>query len=272
VSAAPAIVASLLDFRRLDQLAVADTAVHRIDARAKVITTLVFIVCVMSFERHAVAALWPYLLFPVALVARARLPTGYVLRKVALVLPIAAAIALPNVWFERDTLVHVGSASFSAGWSSALSIILRSALAASAAIVLVAVTGLPALGHAMERLGVPHALAVQLQFLHRYLVVLGEEALRMVTAQEQRNAGRPLTLRMYGALTGRLLLRTWDRAERIYLAMLARGYDGRLGRVERRPFGARDWAFMLGWSALFVLLRTVDVADWLGSLALGSAP
>lgn len=91
----------------------------------------------------------------------------------------------------------------------------------------------------------------------------------MTTARDQRGGGRPLSIRLYGMLVGRLLLRTWDRAERIYLAMCARGFTGDLRRGQPSRLGGPDIAFVAGWCGLFLLLRTQDVTHWLGTAVLG---
>lgn len=266
---APAIVTSLLDFRRLDLLACGDSSLHRLDSRAKVLVTLAFIVCAMSFDRYALAPLIPFLVFPVVTVLRSRLPAGYVARKVALVVPVALLIGLPNLWFDREPMIQLGTVTLTGGQVSLLSILLRSLLAAAAAVLLVAVTGFASLCGALERLGMPRALAVQLLFLYRYLVVLGDEALRMTIARELRGGGRPLSMRLFGTLVGRLLLRTWDRAERIYRAMCARGFDGDFRGGPHTQVGASDLVYVAGWTALFLLLRSQDVTHWLGASALG---
>jgi cobalt/nickel transport system permease protein len=112
---------------------------------------------------------------------------------------------------------------------------------------------------------------VQLLFLYRYLTVLGEEALRMTTAREQRGGGRALTMGLYATLIGRWLLRTWDRAERIHLAMCARGFTGSLGHGRQSRFGAPEVAWVVGWCAVFVLLRSQGLTQGLGSALLGAA-
>jgi cobalt/nickel transport system permease protein len=101
-------VAGLLDFRRLDLLATGDSSLHRLDPRAKVIVTLVFIICAMSFDRYAVASLIPFAVFPIAVIAAARLPIAFLAQKLALVLPVALLIALPNPWFDREVLLRLG--------------------------------------------------------------------------------------------------------------------------------------------------------------------
>jgi len=109
-------------------------------------------------------------------------------------------------------------------------------------------------------------------FLYRYLAVLGEEALRMTTARELRGGGRPLSIRLYGVLIGRLLMRTWDRAERIYLAMCARGFVGNFNSGKRSDFGLREGVYVVGWCGFFLLLRTQDVAYLVGRAVLGLLP
>ena len=84
------------NFRRLDQFARADTAIHRLDARAKVVATLAFIVVVASFDRYTVAALLPFFIFPIVLAALGKLPTAYVAGNVAVAIPFALAIGLFN--------------------------------------------------------------------------------------------------------------------------------------------------------------------------------
>lgn len=268
---APAILGSLLDFRRLDQVATGDSSVHRLDARAKVAVTLVFVVCVMSFGRYEVARLLPFFAFPIIVVALARVPAGMVARQALLVLPVALLIGLPNPVFDRVPLLHLDGVSIAAGWVSLVSIVLRALLAATASIVLVAVTGFPQICRALERLGMPKPLAVQLLFLYRYLGVLGEEAMRMQVAHELRSNGHALTLRQFGTLTGRLLVRTWERADRIYLAMCARGFNGDFAGGRETRFGRDEWLFVVAWCAVFVVLRTQDVAHRLGSVVLGAS-
>jgi cobalt/nickel transport system permease protein len=262
------VVHALVEFRQLDLLAAQASGIHRLDARAKVVVVIAFVVCVMSFGRHAVASLLPCFAFPVLLAVWARLPMALMARKVAMVLPIALVIALPNVYFDRHAVVEVAGAGISGGWVSALSIVLRALLAAAAALVLVAVTGFPSVCGALERLGMPNVLAVQLLLLYRYLTLLGEEALRMTTARELRGGGRPMSIRGYGVLVGRLFLRTWDRAERIYRAMCARGFIGDFRGGRRSRFGGREVAFVAGWCAAFLLFRFGDVAQAVGQYAL----
>jgi cobalt/nickel transport system permease protein len=265
-----AIDGALLDFKRLDELAAGHSALHRLDARAKVLATLVFIICVISFPRYEISSLIPFLLFPAVLVGLADLPAGYLLRKIALICPFALLVGIFNPLFDRIPLLQVGAVVISGGWLSCFSIVARAGLTVSAAMVLIAVTGFPAICRALARLGMPKPFAVQLLFLYRYIFVLMEEAARAARARELRCFGRKgQGAASYSSLLGHLLLRTWLKAERIHMAMLARGFTGELHSREQSRFGARESAFLLGWSALFVTFRLYNIPQLLGALLTG---
>jgi cobalt/nickel transport system permease protein len=135
----------------------------------------------------------------------------------------------------------------------------------------VAITGVDGVCQALERLGVPRVFALQIGFLHRYTFVLAEEAGRMLRARELRSNGRALAMREFGPLAGHLLLRTWDRARRIHLAMLARGFEGDYHARQRLRFTAKDALFLFGWCAGFLCLRLVNLPMWLGQILTGGA-
>jgi cobalt/nickel transport system permease protein len=268
----PSIEGTILDFRRLDRLAAGETALHRLDARAKVLATLAFVLAVVSFDRYAVTALLPFFLYPVALASLGGLPAGYFVRKVALVLPFAVAIGMLNPLFDREVMVRIGPVGIPGGWISCASIVLRAALTVSAALLLVGVTGFPGICGALQRLGVPQAFAVQTLFLYRYIFVLTEEGGRAARARELRSFGRKgQGIRSYGSLVGHLLLRTWMRAERIHMAMRARGFTGDFRALRSSRFGGKELLFLLCWCALFLLLRLQNVPRLLGALVTGAA-
>ena len=259
--------ATLFDLGRLDRLADGDTPVHRLDPRAKLLATLLFLVCVVSFDRYAVAGLLPFLLFPVTIIALAELPAGYLLKKMLLVAPLAVLVGIANPWFDPAPLLRIGPLTLSGGWVSYVSILLRFALTVTAALALIATTGFHGVCVALRRIGVPAPMTVQLLLAYRYLFVLVSEGVRMVRARSLRSFHRRGEgLAAYGSLIGHLLLRTVERAQRIHRAMLARGFSGELHSVAPLRFRRQDTIFLLGWSAAFLFFRLVNVPQWLGRL------
>ena len=266
----PSIESTFFDLGTMDAISRQDTFVHRMDPRIKVLTTLVFIVCVVSFGKHEISALVPFLVYPVFLVVFGDLPVAYLLRKVMVAAPFAVLIGIFNPLLDQQVLLQVGPVGISGGWISFFSILLRFMMTVGAALILIATTGYHAVCMALEKMGVPQVFVVQLLFLYRYLFVLVDEASRMVRARSLRSfQGKGLGIRVFGSMAGHLLLRTMDRAQRIHLAMLCRGFDGNIRPFH--PLRVHGWEvmFLLGWSALFVFMRSYNVPQFLGSLIQG---
>jgi cobalt/nickel transport system permease protein len=261
---------ALTDFRRLDLLAMEDTSIHRLDGRAKVLTTLVFIITVMSFNRYEFSALLPFFVFPLFTASRANLPAVYLIRRIVLIIPFAILVGLFNPLLDRQVMLRLGTIAISGGWISCASIMARAILTVSAALILISVTGFTAVCQALNRMGCPRTFTTQLLFLHRYLFVLIEEARQISRARDIRSFGRRgLGIRNSGAMLGNLLLRTWERAERIHLAMLARGFNGEFRNRKTTEFGINELLFLLGWTALFAVFRTWNISRLLGGFMMG---
>jgi len=266
-------IADWIEIGRMDELGQMDTPVHRLDARAKAVVTLVFIGVVMSFPRHELSSLTPFVFYPVALITLGRIPVRHILKKILVAAPFALVIGIFNPFMDRDPVATIGPFVVTGGWISFVSIMFRFVLTVGAALALVACTGMYRLGAGLEQLGVPRVFVMQLLFLYRYIFVVADEGLNMVRSLALRSDGRrSLRLRVYGSLIGHLLLRSMDRAERVYRAMVARGFDGEI-HVQRRPrFRWSDCGFVCGCLALFLAARMWDLANGLGLLLTGVAP
>jgi cobalt/nickel transport system permease protein len=256
---------SYLEIGQMDELGRLDTPLHRLDARVKTVTVLLFVITVMSFSRYRIAELMPLFLFPCALIGIGNIPVSAILKKTAIAAPFALFVGIFNPLFDHQTVQLFGSREISAGWFSFASILIRFLLTVSAALILVASTGIHRLCAGLERMGVPSLFAVQILFLYRYLFVIGEEALRMIRSVRIRSAGpgKP-TLRTYGSLAGTLLIRSMDRAQRVYRAMVSRGFNGQVHILHRSSPGLRDAIFLFGWTAFFLLVRF-----WSPAVAIG---
>jgi len=252
---------------RLDRLARLDTPVHRVDPRAKVIATAVYIVCVVSYGKYDLLGLLPFAIFPVVLATEGGLPLGFLGRLLLVVSPFALIMGVFNPFFDREVIAQIGGWGVTGGWVSYASIVLRFLLTAGAALVLTATTSFTGICLALEKLRVPDVFVTQLLLLFRYIFVLGDEVTRMGQARRLRSFGRRgMDWRVYGQMLGQLLLRSFARAQRIYLAMKCRGFTGEIRVARRLHFQTADLAFTLAWSAVFVLFRFVDLPLALGHL------
>ena len=255
------------DIGYMDTLSSQQTAVHQLDPRAKLLTTLVFVVIVVSFGKYEISALIPFFIFPVVLCTLGNVPPTYLIKKLVIVSPFAIMLGIFNPLLDRGVLIHLAGIEISGGWVSFASILIRFVLTVGAALTLIAVTGFNAVCMALERLGAPKIFVVQLLFLHRYMFVLVDEAARIFRARSLRSFGNEGTgIKSYGSIIGQLLLRTMDRAQRIYLAMSCRGFEGQIHVMRPLRIGPREVGFIFGWSALFVIMRFYNLPLLMGRI------
>ena len=250
----------------MEALARQDSPVHRLDPRAKLVTTLAFVIAVVSCDRYSISGLLPFLLYPTVLATVGRIPAGCILRKLAVVSPFALLVGVLNPCLDRTPLLSLGGVAVSGGWVS----FLRSCSVSptlGATLVLLACTGVYRLSLAAESLGVPSVFVMQVLFLYRYLFVLWQEALRMVRAILLRSPDQArLPMAAYTQFLGTLLLRTLARAERIHTAMRCRGFTGQVCLLQPLRLRVADVLFCAGWVVCFLAFRFGNVAQRLGSL------
>jgi len=261
---------NFFDVGYMDTLAAGDSLLHRIDPRVKLITTVAFVTVVVSFNKYAVLELIPFFSFPIVLILSGGLPAGCIFKKVLLISPFAILVGIFNPVFDSSAMYYVGSVGISGGWVSFISILLRFVLTVSSALALVALTGFNSVCLALERFRVPRPFIVQLMFLYRYMFVLTEESDRMVRARVARSfSGQGIHFKTFISLIGSLLLRTLDRAERVYCAMCCRGFDGHVRIMKSLRINFNDMAFLIIWVVLFISFRFWPIPVKLGGVMMG---
>lgn len=257
----------------LDPYRPANSLLHKTDARVKFLLTIAFILTVSLTPFGA----WPVyiLLFALALSAilLSELGVRFVLIRASLALPFVLA-ALPVIFTTKGIALF----SLPLGWwtltASAegverfASIAFKSWLSVQAAILLASSTPFPELLQAMRAVGVPRLLVAMFGLMWRYLFVLVDEALRLMRARSARSGINPgLTparkvggsvfwrARVAGGMAGNLFLRGIERSDRIYVAMLSRGYNGEVRAFPLAPLTRNHWLILgLGFSSLIFLL------------------
>jgi cobalt/nickel transport system permease protein len=233
--------------------------VHRLDPRAKTVGLVAVTVVAVSTPIGA----WPvYVGCAVVLAAVAAwggISAGEIWRRARFVLPLVvlAALFIPLVRTGGDSFTLGPLTVHQAGLETLAAVAAKATIGTVSAVLLAATTTFPSVLRGLEALRVPRVLILIAAFMYRYLFVIVEEVGRMRAALVARGY-RPRNALHAGAL-GRvataLFLRTYSRGERVYLAMLARGYDGRMRRLSPLAFGRMDAAFVLAVVGLLVPLR-----------------
>ena len=240
--------------------------VHRLDPRAKLLAFVGITVVAVSAPLSA----WPvYVACAVALVAiaaAARVPARVVWRRARVVLPLVVFVALFLPFFRHGGAVYeLGPLSVSqAGLETFATVTIKAVIGTVSAVLLGATTTFPDVLRALELVRVPRLFTLIAAFMYRYLFVIVEEVGRMRVALAARGY-RPrhaLQAAAIGRLVTALFLRSYGRGERVYLAMLARGYGGRMPEIRTLSFGTADGAFL---SLVLAALVAVRVAAGVAS-------
>lgn len=266
----PNIVNAIYNIRQFDGLARQDSFIHRLHPLAKLLTTLAYTVLLVSCDKYATISLLPFVFFPVFVAAAGRIPFGPVLKRLLYVEPMIICVGLLNPLFDRGTTNIMGYA-ISSGWLIFISITLKGSLAVTSALLLIATTGMDGIALSLRKLNVPKIFVLQLMLTYRYISVLLEEAARILQAYSLR-AFNPKGLKreVWGPLLGQVLLRTMDRAQRIYDSMCLRGFIGEYhtGKTPRPKLG--DFWYVIGWGILLAASRAANLPLWLGNMLTGA--
>jgi cobalt/nickel transport system permease protein len=235
-----------------------DTPVHRLPAECKLLALAAFALAVVATPRAQFWAFGVHLGLLVAVGALARIPVRVVVRRMVVEVPfVLFALALPFVAVGPRTEVW-GLTVSRDGLLGAWNIAAKASLGVVASILLTATTRLPDLVRGFDRLRLPQPVVQIATFMVRYLDVVIAEMERMRVARESR-AFRARDLRALPVLASAvaaLFVRSYERGERVHLAMLSRGYTGRLP-VAGPSAGLDAWARAAALPAVAALVAVV---------------
>ena len=209
---------------------------HRAPAHLKLLGLLAFMLVVVATPKDWYPAYGLYLLVLAGVVATSQVPPAYLLKRMVVEVPfLVFALLMPLIATGPRTEV-LGLSLSEAGLLAAWALLAKGTLGVLASLTLAATTEPRALLFGLERLRVPDLLVQIMGFMVRYLDVVGAEMGRMKVARESRGftARDPRHWPVLARSSGALFIRSYERGERVHLAMLSRGYTGTLPRLDRR--------------------------------------
>jgi cobalt/nickel transport system permease protein len=245
-----------------------DTVVHNAPAEVKIVCLLVFVLAAVATPREM---FWPFAVYAVIVMAvwrLARIPLRWILPRMLIEAPfLVLAVLLP--FAEGGQRIEVAGLQLSVtGLYAAWGIVVKGTLGVAAALTVAATTSATELPAALSRLGVPAVVTSVLVLMIRYVDLLAAEAGRMRMARISRGDS-PRALHQAAAIAkgiGALFLRSYERGERVYVAMLSRGFDGKtpdLAVIGAPPrAAAAQWVVAMLPAAAAVV---VAAAAWMSS-------
>ena len=246
------------ELKSFENLSAGKTAVHRLHPLIKLISAFVYITIVVSYGRYEFARLSAYLFYPFIMMALAELPYRLLLQRMLIAMPFCLFAGIFNVFIDRAAAFAIGSVMISFGMLSLATILMKTYLCVMAALLLVATTPFTQLTTQLRRLHVPKVFVMVFEMTFRYIGVLFEEAHSMTIAYKLR-AGNKKTLEMkhMGSFAGQIMLRGFDRAERIYAAMCCRGYSPEHIPIRRQQLSGADILVLMAVCLPSIILRII---------------
>ncbi|MDH2427043.1 cobalt ECF transporter T component CbiQ [Sphaerisporangium sp. TRM90804] len=230
------------------------TVVHRLAPQCKLPAVAAFAVVVVATPREAFWAFGVYALLLAAVAAVARVPAGFLLRRMVIELPfVLFAFLLPVIGLGERVDVLGLSLSAEGLWA-AWNILAKATLGVVASILLAATTEPRMMLLGAQRLRLPPLLVQIAMFMLRYMDVILDEMRRMRVARESRGfvARDVRHLPALAKSAGAMFIRSYERGERVHLAMLSRGYSGSMPVIDdlAAPLGSWVTAALLPTAAL----------------------
>jgi cobalt/nickel transport system permease protein len=254
-----------------DQFQHTESRIHGLDPRVKVVVAVGFILSNAilpdgSWLAFGLAWLWVLLVND-----QANLGLGFSLKRSVIVLPfvlvaVSAIFSPLGEPLARWDLGFITLMPTDAGLIRFASILLRSWLSVQMAILMVATTQFPDLIHALEHLRLPRTLTTIIAFLFRYLFILTNEVYRILRAREARSARLPSLkgggnlgwrISTTGSMAGQLFTRSYERSDRIYQAMVSRGYTGHIRTLNPHQIQNQDRQILVISAGLLVVIQLV---------------
>ncbi|MFC9678358.1 cobalt ECF transporter T component CbiQ [Streptomyces sp. NPDC056948] len=221
--------------------------VHGLPPHTKLAAVFAFVLVVVSTPREAMWAFGGYAVLLGVVAGIARVPAGFLLRRLLIEVPfVAFAVLMPFV-AEGERIDALGMSLSVNGLWGAWNVLAKGTLGVAASVLLAATTDLRELLLGLQRLKLPPLLVQIASFMIRYGDVIADEMRRMRIARESRGF-EAKGVRHWGVLAksaGALFIRSYERGERVHLAMVSRGYAGAMPVIDEVTASRTQWSYAL---------------------------
>jgi len=236
----------------LDQYSTGNSFIHRLDPRIKLIS---FVACVFFVVLTPATSFLSFMLYAalgLVFVQLSRLPVGFLMRRLLFVVSFACIIAAGIPFLTKGTIVDTfsfGPLRLTVTFEGLLifwNVIIKSLLASLMMIMLTSTTRFPDVLKALEWFRCPRLITMILSFMYRYIFVLIDELMKMQQAKQARSVrgNRWFQVKALANMIGVLFIRAYERGERVYLAMCARGFDGSVKTAHQSQMRLSDICFL----------------------------
>ena len=220
---------------------------------------MLFVFAVVATPREAFRAFGLFARILFGLMLLGQIPVTFVLRRLVIELPFLAFALLLPVIGQGERVEVLGVSLSVAGLWGVWNILVKGTLGVATTVIMAATTPVPDLLHGLERLRLPRVFVAICAFMIRYGDVIAAELQRMRVARVSRGSDPRWIWQAKAAATsaGTLFIRSYERGERVYLAMASRGYEGTMPMVEDHSAPADQWLVALTLPAVGAVIAAI---------------
>ena len=251
----------------IDQYSGLDSVIHRLDPRTKIITFITFVILIVLTPPTYFLQFLLYFVIMAALILLSKIPFIFVFKRVLVVIPFVIVMGLFIPFIKEGEIAgaySLGNIKLNVTYPGLIifwNICVKAFLSVICLTLMTSTTPFPYFLKGLERLRIPCIFITVLSFMYRYLFVSIDELMRMKQAKDSRTI-RPkkfFEIKMLANMLGSLFIRSYERGERVYLAMCSRGFNGRIKTLDNFSFGYKDAIFSIGLTSILVLIRFVEI-------------
>lgn len=241
--------------------------INEIHPLAKLVITIWYIVTVVSFGKFNIVGLLPMVIFPAAIFILADVPFWASIKRLKIALPIVCFIGLFNPIFETAQ-INLAGRVINAGYVSMLTLMLKGVLSVLASYLLIATTSIEKICRALRQVKCPKIIVTEILLIYRYITIFISEVQSVSSAYSLRAPKQKgIHIKAWGSLVGSILLRSFDRANKVFDSMNMRGYNGEFKyavKTQKLQFG--DIIYTIIWALIFVVFKRVPIIILAGNL------
>lgn len=257
---------AIIKLYNISEEASKDTWINNIYPLFKLILTCFYIVMVSSVSKYQMDILISMGLYLVFLFVAGDISIKDCFVRLRIVLPLVCIMGIFNIVFDRNVLFYLGNLPVTTGMISFLSLLVKGIFTLLAVYLLVITTTIEKICTSLTHLYCPKIIVTLFLLIYRYIGLLMEETDRMLQAYKLRApAQKGIKINVWGSFVGMLLLRTFDRAERVNESMSLRGFTGEFKNWEKFHVSWKDWLYFLIFLGMIILFRYFHVFHLVGS-------
>ena len=238
----------------LDEASKKKNIINNLHPIVKILTTIIFLICVLSINKYDLSKLIYFILYPILLIMVGDIELRKFFKLILYLSPFLILFVISNIFLNKEPAIYINGFCVTYGMISALTLFIKNIYSILAGYILIATTGIYNICYGLNKLYVPEIITNQILLTYRYVFVLLNEAGQMNNAYILR-APKQKGIRhnAWGSLLGSLFLRSSNRADELYDSMILRGYKNKIYEFKKIKVKAIDIGF-------FVLIVAVLIA------------